>query len=160
MIETKGRNTLKKSVEVLKQLREIVVKSQRDPNSYLDGAKELQRYNDAGGRTRMFQLVNDVKDHCKFIEELGSIDRESVNILDKPNMHRLVELFTHTLPLFGSLKFIEELILEKAHQGAKRAVDMSNKKNEHVQGMMVYLQDDFVTRLRSITKDIETPGSW
>ena len=76
----------------------------------------------------------------------------SANMLDKPNGHRLLELFIHTVPLFGSLKFIEELILEKAHHSVKNAVDMSNMKNEQVQAMNDYLHYGLVCRLKSSTK--------
>ena len=149
------RKALKTAVEVLKELSCIIVESQRNPKSIQDRVEVLRAFNDCEGRTRLNQLVMDVKEHCKKIEELSKIDPHSAKILDKPNMHRFVELFTHTLPLFGSLKYVEELILEKAHQGAKRAVDMSNKKNEQIQAMTVYLHDDFVTRVRSLTRNME-----
>ena len=148
---------LSKAVELLTELNSIVIESQRNPKSHRDRVEVMRSFNDCNGRTRLIQLMKRVKKHCETIEELSEIDPDSVAILDKPNMHRFVELFTHTLTLFGSLKYVEELIMEKGHQGAKRAVDMSNKKNEQIQAMMVYIHDDFVSRLRSITRDKDVP---
>ena len=146
--ESLKQKALKIAVEVLTGLNSIVLKSQRNPKSHQDRVEVMRAFNDCNGRTLLNKLVKDVKEHCETIEELSEIDPDGVQILDKPNMHRFVELFTHKLTLFGSLKFVEELILEKGNQGAKRSVDLSNKKNEQIQAMLVHLHDDFDSRAR------------
>ena len=151
-IEGEDRKVLKKTVDIVESLNDIIVGSQCHPSSHVDGTKDIRSFNDSKGRTRLENLAKQALDHCKIIEELSNIDETSVRNLDKPNMHRFVELFVHTLPMFGSMKYIEELILEKGHQHAKRAIEMSNKKNEQIQAMTDYLYDDFVSRLKSLTK--------
>ena len=69
---------------------------------------------------------------CKAYEEnlkaFFRLDKELGGLLDKPNLHRLHELFAHTLPMFGTLRHIGELILEKGHQPLKRAIKNQIKK--------------------------------
>ena len=147
---------IKTAIILIGQLSRIIVKSQAHPKRGVDNEADMRSFNNSDGRKRLNGLVSDVKKHCKTIEELSRIDAKNVGILDKPNMHRFVELFVHSLPMFGSLRFIEELILEKAHQTAKKAIDMSNNKNEQLQAMNDYLFDDFVCRLKSVTRSAET----
>ena len=149
------QEALKTSVKLIRQLSRIIVKGQRHPKRGVDNETDMRSFNNCEGRTRLNELVSDVRNYCKTIEELSLIDPKNVGILDKPNMHRFVELFVHTLPMFGSLTFIEELILEKAHQTAKKAIDMSNNKNEQLQAMTDYLFDDFMCRLKSVTRSAE-----
>ena len=134
-------------MDLVGQLKKIVVCAQSNPDSSVDPVSSLDAFNEGHGRTRLEDLVMKSRTYGATIEKLAESNIASANMLDKPNVHRFFELFTHTLPLFGSLKFIEELILEKAHQSAKKAVDMSNMKNEQVQAMNDYLHDDLVCSL-------------
>lgn len=143
------RKPLRTIGKLLLRLGRIIVLAQRNPDPSVDSGKDLEAFNNGKGRVRLSLLVNMSRDYCKLIESLAGESLESARILDKPNLHRFMELFAHTLPLFGSLKYIEELILEKAHQSAKKAIDMSNMKNEQVQAMNDFLHDDLVARLKS-----------
>ncbi len=154
VLEEKSDEAFKSSILLIQQLNDIIVRIQRHPKKGVDSERDLSSFNNSEGRTRLNRLVSDVRKHCETIEQLSKIDPSNVAILDKPNMHRFVELFVHTLPMFGSLRYIEELILEKAHQSAKKAIDMSNNKNEQLQAMADYLYDDFTCRLKSLTKDV------
>ena len=46
--------------------------------------------------------------------------------LDKPSLHRLIEFADRTLLSFGHVRFIHELIFERAHQEMKGGVLKSN----------------------------------
>ena len=151
-LEGADRKALKKTVDLVQSLSDIIVDSQCHPSSGVDGTKDIRSFNESKGRTRLEKLAKQSIEHCKIIEELSNVDETTTRNLDKPNMHRFVELFVHTLPMFGSMKYIEELILEKGHQHAKRAIEKSNKKNEQLQAMTDYLYDDFVARLKSLTR--------
>lgn len=155
-LDEKKDKALKTCIELIQQLSGIIVKSQQHPKSEIDNQRDLRSFNDCGGKKRLYEIMSDVKTHIQTIEKISRIDPTNVGILDKPNMHRFVELFVHTLPMFGSMRYIEELILEKAHQSAKKAVDMSNNKNEQLQAMADYLFDDFTCRLKSLTTTVGT----
>ena len=149
------RNALRTTILILQRLAIIIVESQRHPNALIDNGKCIQDFNESKGRKRLSRLIADMHKYCQAVEQLHKVDPSSAENLDRPNMHRFVELFVHTLPMFGSMRYIEELILEKAHQSAKKAVDMSNNKNPQIQAMSDYLFDDFTCRMKSLSKDIE-----
>ena len=144
---------VQKLTKLMNKLRAIIVLAQSNPEKTVDAKIDVDTFNLGNGKRRLQKLVEESNNYTRMIEELASEHKESASLLDKPNVHRFMELFVHTLPMFGSLKFIEELILEKAHQSAKKAVDQSNMKNEQVQAMNDYLHDDLVSRLKSLTKD-------
>ena len=124
------KEALGKVKTLICMLRSIVIDAQMNPDPKVDSASDLSLFNVGKGRKRLENLVIESKRYALAFESLAEDDLESARVLDKPNMHRFMELFAHTLPMFGSLKYIEELILEKGHQSAKKAVDMSNMKNE------------------------------
>ncbi len=74
----------------------------------------------------------------------------AVKWLDKPNLHRLYELAYCTLPTVGHISVVGELVLEKAHQGLKRALLQSNYKNVQIFGMQSVAMDDWQGRLSSV----------
>jgi len=64
------------------------------------------------------------------------------------------------LPLFGNLKHIQELMLEKGHQQAKRSLKMSNQKNPQLQAMNDALVEDLLCRLKSLTSNLRVHGKF
>jgi hypothetical protein len=52
--------------------------------------------------------------------------------LNKPNVHRLLELYTHTIPAFGHSRHVQELLFETAHQPLKRAISRSNQRDPKI----------------------------
>ena len=68
-------------------------------------------------------------------------------ILDKPNVHRLLELCVHTIPVFGHAKHVTELVLENAHQNFKTFFEMNPHCNAHLSGMDRTLRRDFLSRI-------------
>jgi len=74
-------------------------------------------------------------------------DRLQVDKLDKPNVHRLLELYVHTLPAFGHARQISELLFERAHQPLKRIWEGHNPFNLHYAMVREILYDDLFDRL-------------
>ncbi len=140
-------------IELIHKLNDIIIQAQSNPDTNIDSKVDLDIFNNRNGRTRLENLVKYSNDYAAVIEHLANEDISLASILDKTNLHRFIELFVHTLPMVGSLKYIEELILEKGHQSAKKAVDMSNQKNGQLQAMNDYLHDDLIARLKSITRE-------
>ncbi len=71
----------------------------------------------------------------------------AIRTIDKPNIHRLRELVMSTLPMFGHVVHIGELVLEKAHQSLKRGVHQSNQKQSHLQSLQGVAFNDWQGRL-------------
>jgi len=75
----------------------------------------------------LFEIVNNV-------DQLVSASNASADILDKPNLHRLLELVVHTIPMYGHAHNISDLTFEHKHQSLKRAHHRANnheKSNHH-----------------------------
>jgi len=74
-------------------------------------------------------------DYVRAMNETCKKYPASGKIVDNPNIHRLVEFFVHTLPAYGSVKHIQELLFETMHQPLKRGVRNSNHRNPQLQAM-------------------------
>ncbi len=71
----------------------------------------------------------------------------SIRTLEKPNLHRLLELMRTTLPMVGHVAHIGELSLEKAHKLLKRAIRQSNNKYSQLQAMNRAIFTDWQRRM-------------
>ena len=76
--------------------------------------------------------------------------------LDKPNVHRMIELYQHTLPRFGHMPTVDELPFEAAHQPLKRALSRSNHKDGHVFATKSVLANDWRLRMGDICATLPT----
>lgn len=71
--------------------------------------------------------------------------------LDKPNVHRLLELAHMYLPSFGHGSFLSELMFESAHQSVKRSLERANKFwLPHITALRHILLNDFKARLAAL----------
>lgn len=77
----------------------------------------------------------------------------------KPKQHRLLELYTHTLPAFGHVRHFGELVFECAHQPLKRALKRSNHKLAHLQAMKHVPSDEWKARIRELIGQCSYDGS-
>ena len=76
--------------------------------------------------------------------------------LDKPNLHRLLELYFHTLPGFGHARHVTELVLENAHQPLKRCMIRSNHKDAQVTSVEHCLGDDWQRRVSLLHEGLQS----
>ena len=70
--------------------------------------------------------------------------------IDRPNIHRLIELVFHTIPLFNHLIYICELVFESSHQPLKFQLSRNNTLNSHVFAVHRNLAKDWLIRVRSL----------
>jgi hypothetical protein len=73
-------------------------------------------------------------------------------------VHRLLELYTHTLPAFGHVGHFQELLFETAHQPLKRGIKRSNNRDPHLSEVQALLANDWKTRLE--ISSIGKPNQW
>ena len=79
----------------------------------------------------------------EFITENPNTGKE----LDKPNLHRTLELYLHTIPSFGHARQFMELVFECAHAPLKRCVSRSNNYNAHISTVEHVIGNDWQSRL-------------
>ncbi len=145
-------NDLERIKELLNKLQNIIRIIQWNPSKDIDSELDINEYNMKNGYWRLERLQRYVKEYCKLVHELCKSNSSVWIILDKPNLHRLVELSVHTMPRIGNVKYGEELILEKSHQSMKRGIEHSNNKNAQLQAMNDYLIDTFLCRLKELVE--------
>lgn len=67
--------------------------------------------------------------------------------LDKPSLHRLVELYQFYIPCFGHVLQIKELYFEWAHQPLKRCRRRSSHHHSHFLAVEHVLSNDWQGRM-------------
>lgn len=67
--------------------------------------------------------------------------------IDRPNVHRLLELSIHTIPNFNHLGYICELVYESAHQPLKYFLSRNHTAGSHIYALQLILAKDWLVRL-------------
>lgn len=70
--------------------------------------------------------------------------------VDKPNIHRLLELVQQTIPLFNHIGYFCELVFESAHQPLKYFLSRNHSLNSHIHSVQLILAKDWMVRLWSL----------
>ena len=134
-------------IELSCDLQSLVARAFSDPAADIDGDASIAWFNAGNGKDRIDELHHAAGRYVNSVCRICERSRICAKILDKPNVHRLLELFHHTLPQFGNLRIVQELILEQAHQHLKRGIQRSNQKNAQVQAMQNSIANDWASRL-------------
>ena len=66
---------------------------------------------------------------------------------NKPNLHRLIEAFEHTVPLLNHARQVAELSFEATHQQMKRGLERSGGADRQLDAMMAALGNHWKGRL-------------
>ena len=74
-------------------------------------------------------------------------------------MHRLLELYAHTLPAFGHVRHLNELLFESAHQPLKRAMLRSNHNNPQLSAVRTVVLNHWQARLALDVRAVGAPRS-
>jgi hypothetical protein len=75
-------------------------------------------------------------------------------------VHRLLELYTHTIPAFGHSSHVQELLFETAHQPLKRAIFRSNQRDLDIHAVTATLANDWECRLSREVNRCGDPDFW
>jgi hypothetical protein len=115
--------------------------------SELDGMASIDEFNREAGWFRMDKLYRMA---CKYVKELDEVCKISTalrGILDKPNVHRLIELYAHIIPAYGHVKHVAELLFESGHQPLKNGLTHSNHHEPQIAAMLSAVHNDWQSRL-------------
>lgn len=77
---------------------------------------------------------------------------------NRPNVQRLLELYTHTVPIFGHVQFISDMLFEYNHHPLKR--DLSNKNNSsaYISAVREVIGRDWFTHEAACTRSLDCEG--
>ena len=107
--------------------------------------------------------VEKAKYHSKLqflaVEYIDSVDEfcgkypQYSSFVDRPNVHRLLELVMHTIPLFSNAQLISEMLFESSHQPLKFALSRNTSPRAHIYAVNLVLAKDWFTRISSVWTD-------
>ena len=86
----------------------------------------------------------------KFINALHSYyetNETNASEIDKPNVHRVIELVTNTIPTFGHCALFAELPFESYHQCLKGNISRNTTSSAHLSAMKHVLFMDWLRRI-------------
>ena len=154
-------------IDLFEKFSLLVAEAYFFPAAEVDGNGTVLEHNEDYGMKHIWNLRRKAVD---YLNDLDTTYRnlskrrdgvEVARILDKPNVHRFLELFTHTIPLFGHVRHIQELLFEGAHQALKRGISRSNGLNAELQAMVHRISNDWKNRIALECKDIlDGDGEW
>jgi hypothetical protein len=149
------------AIALLQQYKDLVAEAHFLPSAEIDGDEAVLAFNARGGKKRMERLYGLACDYLRALNRMCTASDEARRHLDKPNVHRLLELFVHTLPALGHLHHIQELVFETAHQPLKRAMRGSNYRSEQLFAVNAALASDWESRLAmEVERALESGEEW
>ena len=138
-------------LDLLTQLQELIALTYWWPSEEADGVSDYLYVTSENGAqyhadllTRAERYVTEVEKFCANYCQRGGKGRPS---LDKPNLHRLIELYNHTIPAFGHVRHFMELVFENAHPPLKRCMVRGNHQKGHLAAVGHCLGNDWQGRL-------------
>ena len=152
-------NVTDMAISLLSRLQKLVSSTQALPIPSLDGWESSEKEWQNAGLHRLHALQESASEYIKELDNLCKMSEKARKCLDKPNVHRLLELYHLSLPAFGTVHLIQELVLERGHQELKRGVTHSNFKNPQLQAMEHALGNDWVCRLGTELQDVHMDGN-
>ena len=117
------------------------------PIETVDGQGAVDGMEEARWATYMGNLQEKATSYVRLVNWLCMRNPVVKREVDKPNVHRLLELYFHSIPRLGHVAMFQELILEGGHQPLKRGIERSNKRAPHIHAMMRMLADDWIRRI-------------
>ena len=135
---------------LLSTLRRLVFLTFWWPSKEIDG---LDAFNYVHGKNRS-KYYSDMRSLVvTYTDELNLFCTTYPNMMkniDRPNVHRMVELYMHTIVIFGHALFISEMLLEAAHQPLKFSLSKNSSSNAHISAVHHVLFTDWLVRLQSL----------
>ena len=98
-------------LELLRMFQRLVAETHFWPNCLIDDAETRNKFNRDEDRARFDEIHGLATAYVDQLQVLSARDPERVGrYLNKPNVHRLIELYVHTIPAFGHVRNVQELL--------------------------------------------------
>ena len=150
----------KEALRLLEHLKDLVAMTNWNPSVDCEGEEAYNMLRIECGRAYVASLqamaaryVSAVNSFCGKYPEVGSV-------LDKPNLHRLLELYSHTIPAFGHVSHVQELVFETAHQPLKRCISRGNHQNAETSAVEHCMGNDWQSRLALLHHFMNSPNEY
>ena len=147
---------LDRVLRALYLFRDLVYDTKYTPSKEIDGCGEVKIVEEDNGEKRHIALRQQCVEYMKTVECLCGEAGDLRTVLDKPNLHRLLELYVHTLPRLGHVRMFDELPFEAFHQPLKRALGRSNRRDGHVYSMRSILANEWRKRVGDAARSVSS----
>jgi len=109
-------------------------------------------------------LLSLAKEFLVLVNNASKLNIDVFKIIDKPNVHRVLELYVHTIPAFGHVRHVQELTFEHMHQSLKRIWEKHNASELHLDVVKESLFNDYIHRLfqarkRALSQDTSSDNT-
>lgn len=132
---------------LIKSLHRLVAMVYWWPREYVDGV-EASRYMGVKGRSQHCAELKKIgSDYLNHVHDMKRHHREFGEVLDKPNLHRILELCIHTVPLFGHACNVAEMPLESYHRILKDGLRNNTHEDKHISAIEHAVSKDWMSRL-------------
>ena len=154
-LSNSSKNALDGIVQNLNLFSELVSKTYWYPKLAVDGLAAVKAFNCENGTAHIAELEHSCIKYIRNINELCRRSTAARKELDKPNLHRLLELYKHSIPAMGHARHFSELVFECAHQPLKQAIANSNNHEPHIQGVEHKIRHYWKNRLSAALYSVD-----
>lgn len=144
------RNKQRTCVTLIRMFQNIVAEVYWWPSLNVDGRAAVAYATDRDGTKYYSALHRLVSEFNNTLESLSRSQPQQAAKLDKPNIHRLVELVVHTIPLCKHGRNISEMPFELFHQGLKNVLKSNTHRTAHITAVEHSMANDWQGRLRML----------
>lgn len=132
---------------LLEKLQKLVGMTFWCPKSDVDGVQAVKYMTQENGSSFYHNLQCLAVDYIKSVDAFNHQNRLKAKELDKPNLHRLLELYVHTIPLYRHARNIGEMVFENFHQCLKRSLRRNTHHDKHISAVENVILADWLGRM-------------
>ena len=120
------------------------------PSEEADGPTARDNFTDHGKLKMNGERYRAVREYITLCRTLFRRNVKHRKVLNKPNVHRALELCILTVPSFGHARNCSEMVLESTHRSFKRWLETNTNANAHITAVERTLLRDWMNRVHGL----------
>lgn len=132
----------------LQELQDVIVRTYWWPTLELDGIEAVEYYEDMSGKKYFEDLQTRAVKYLEMANNCIRCNQISGRHLHKPNFHRILELYLHTIPYLRHGRNVSEMVFEHFHQWLKRSLRRNTEHNQQITAVENALARDWFSIIR------------
>ena len=132
------------------KLQEVLSLVYHLPSEEADGPGAKEHLTDEGKLKMHGERCRAVGEYIALCRTLFRTNGKHSRVLNKPNVHRALELCILTIPSFGHARNCSEMVLESTHRSFKRWLETNTHGNAHITAVERTLLKDWLNRVHGL----------
>ena len=153
-----SQEDVQEPVTLLRKLHRLISLTYWWPKRHLDEVAAIKFVHKRKSKY-LPQLKQMSNEYVSSVDRFCTTSEIGKTKLDKLNLHRLVELYEHSIPAFGHVREFMELIFESAHQPLKRSIARSNNRDAHIFATEQCVGNDWHGSIGSLSRELSESSS-